>query len=476
MPISVYNTLTRRKEELRSSRESIGIYVCGVTPYSDTHLGHARPSVVWDVIKKYLHYRGYKTYHVQNFTDIDDKIINRALELGVEPLKLAEQYSEEYLESMDALGVARADLYPRVSRHIPDIISMIERLIERGHAYAVNGNVFYSVLSFPEYGKLSNQKIEQLQAGTRFEVDPDKKHPLDFALWKKAKPNEPAWDSPWGKGRPGWHIECSVMSHKYLGEEFDFHGGGADLIFPHHENEIAQSEGATGRPLAKYWLHNGMINLKQEKMSKSLGNIVKVKDLLEKYPKELIRFFILSSHYRSELEYHDQKLEEVSRGWQRLNECVNKLAGLVDGKEFTPEPLDEAGAALVKAAEEAEARFAAAMDDDFNTALALGILFDFMRQVNAYMAGLRSEAGDYALYQAYQLFAKLAGGIFGIVRLEEQRLSGLSEPLLDLLLELRTELRSQKQYQLADYIRSRLAELNVAIEDTPQGPRWKMRS
>jgi len=209
MPISVYNTLTRRKEELRSSRESIGIYVCGVTPYSDTHLGHARPSVVWDVIKKYLHYRGYKTYHVQNFTDIDDKIINRALELGVEPLKLAEQYSEEYLESMDALGVARADLYPRVSRHIPDIISMIERLIERGHAYAVNGNVFYSVLSFPEYGKLSNQKIEQLQAGTRFEVDPDKKHPLDFALWKKAKPNEPAWDSPWGKGRPGWHIECS---------------------------------------------------------------------------------------------------------------------------------------------------------------------------------------------------------------------------------------------------------------------------
>lgn len=477
MPINVYNTLTRRKEELQSSRETIGIYVCGVTPYSDTHLGHARPSVVWDVIKKYLQYRGYKTYHVQNFTDIDDKIINRAQELGMDPLELSAHYSREYLESMDALGVARADIYPKVSEHIPDIIAMIAQLIERGHAYAVNGNVFYSVLSFPEYGKLSNQKIEQLQAGTRFEVDPDKKHPLDFALWKKAKPNEPAWDSPWGKGRPGWHIECSVMSHKYLGPEFDFHGGGSDLIFPHHENEIAQSEGATGRPLARYWLHNGMINLKQEKMSKSLGNIIKIKDLLQKYPKELIRFFILSSHYRSELEYHDLKLEELRRGWQRLNECVNTLAQMGSGAGGEPQALDEAQAALVESVKETEARFTAAMDDDFNTALALGVLFDLVHQVNAYIAGRgQGVSSDYALSQAYQLFSRLAGEVFGIIRLEEQKLAGLSEPLLELLLELRTELRSQKQYQLADRIRSRLTELNVIIEDTPQGPRWKLLS
>jgi len=477
MPIYIYNTLTGKKEKLTGSGEAIGIYVCGVTPYSDTHLGHARPSVVWDVIKKYLHYRGYQTFHVQNFTDIDDKIINRAQELGVDPVQLAAHYSNEYLESMDALGVARADLYPKVTEHIPDIITLIERLIERGHAYVVNGNVFYSVLSFPEYGKLSNQKIEQLQAGTRFEVDPDKKHPLDFALWKKAKPNEPAWDSPWGKGRPGWHIECSALSYKYLGPEFDFHGGGCDLIFPHHENEIAQSEGATGKPLAKYWLHNGMINLKQEKMSKSLGNIVTVKEILKAYPKELIRFFILSNHYRSELEFHDQKLDEVSRGWQRLNDCVNVLAKMVDKAKIEPEPLSGDAAALAEAIRQGEARFTAAMDDDFNTALAIGVLFDLLHQVNAYIAKLDHKASaDYALYQAYQLFATLAGGIFGIIKTDEHKLSGLSEPLLDLLLELRTELRSQKHYQLADRIRDRLAELNVVIEDTPQGPRWKIRS
>ena len=330
MTIKVYNTLTQQKEELQNDGERVGIYVCGVTPYSDTHLGHARPSVVWDVIKKYLKYRGYETFHVQNFTDIDDKIISRSLETGIAPLELAAHYAQDYLESMDALGVERADLYPRVSEHMPEIINMIETLIERGHAYAVNGNVFYDVTSFPEYGKLSNQKLDQLQAGTRFEVDPDKRHPLDFALWKKAKPNEPAWDSPWGKGRPGWHIECSAMSNKYLGPEFDFHGGGCDLIFPHHENEIAQSEAATGRPLAKYWLHNGMLNLKDEKMSKSQGNFITVKQVLEQYPKELVRFFILSSHYRSELEYHDQKLDEVGRGWQRFNDCVSALAKMVE--------------------------------------------------------------------------------------------------------------------------------------------------
>lgn len=477
MAIRVYNTLTRQKEELKSDGERIGIYVCGVTPYSETHLGHARPSVVWDVIKKYLRYRGYQTYHVQNFTDIDDKIINRSQETGIDALELAAHYAQDYLESMDALGVERADIYPKVSEHIPEIIAMIETLVERGHAYAVSGNVFYDVTSFPEYGKLSNQKLDQLQAGTRFEVDPDKKHPMDFALWKKAKPDEPAWDSPWGRGRPGWHIECSAMSNKYLGPEFEFHGGGCDLIFPHHENEIAQSEAATGRPLAKYWLHNGMLNLKHEKMSKSQGNFITVKDVAAKYPKELIRFYILSSHYRSELEYHDQKLEEVGRGWQRFNDCVNGLAKLIDEPQGEIGELSGDEAVLLDAVRTAEAKFIEAMNDDFNTAMAIGVLFELLHQVNSYIAkGNNSLEANYVLHEAYQLFSKLAGDILGIIRPDEVQISGLTQPLMELLLELRTELRSQKQYQLADYIRDELAKLNIVIEDTPNGPRWKIRS
>lgn len=476
MTIKVYNTLTQQKEELQNDGERVGIYVCGVTPYSDTHLGHARPSVVWDVIKKYLKYRGYETFHVQNFTDIDDKIISRSLETGIAPLELAAHYAQDYLESMDALGVERADLYPRVSEHMPEIINMIETLIERGHAYAVNGNVFYDVTSFPEYGKLSNQKLDQLQAGTRFEVDPDKRHPLDFALWKKAKPNEPAWDSPWGKGRPGWHIECSAMSNKYLGPEFEFHGGGCDLIFPHHENEIAQSEAATGRPLAKYWLHNGMLNLKDEKMSKSQGNFITVKQVLEQYPKELVRFFILSSHYRSELEYHDQKLDEVGRGWQRFNDCVSALAKMVE--EPTEKLiLPEEETALLEAVYLAEKKFKDAMDDDFNTAMAIGVLFELLHQVNAFIAkGKTTPEANFVLHQAYQVFSTLAGDILGIIKLEEDQLAGLTQPLMELILELRTELRKQKQYQLSDYIRDQLATLNIVIEDTPNGPRWKFKS
>jgi len=476
LSIKVYSTLTQTKEEFESHNGKVGIYVCGVTPYSNTHLGHARPSVVWDVIKKYLRYRGYATYHVQNFTDIDDKIINRANELGMDPLALSAHYAQDYLESMDALEVERADLYPRVSEHIPDIIAMISALIERGHAYAVNGNVFYDVTSFPEYGKLSNQRLEELQAGTRFEVDPDKRHPLDFALWKKAKPNEPAWDSPWGKGRPGWHIECSAMSHKYLGSAFEFHGGGSDLIFPHHENEIAQTEGATGQPLAKYWLHNGMLNIKNAKMSKSQGNFITIKEALQKYPKELLRFFILASHYRSDLEYYDAKMDEVGRGWQRLNDCVAALAELVQDVEISEQVLTGDAARLMQAVIQAEEEFIAAMDDDFNTALAIGVLFDLVHKVNAFIAqGSRDDQALYALKQAYLLFQKLAGDILGILKLQKQELTGLTQPLMQLLLELRGQLRQQKNYQLADYIRDELAKLNIVIEDTPQGSRWKMR-
>ena len=302
MSMRVYNTLTRQKEEfIPKEAHRIGIYVCGVTPYSETHLGHARPSVVWDVIKRYLRRQNFQVLHVQNFTDVDDKIIQKAQELGVDALELSRYYSQDYLESMDALGVQRADIYPRVSEEMEAIVEMIRTLVDKGLAYAVEGSVFYDVAAFAEYGKLSNQRLDELQAGTRFEVDPNKRSPMDFALWKAAKPGEPQWGSPWGPGRPGWHIECSAMAAKYLGNEFDFHGGGSDLIFPHHENEIAQTEGATGSPGARHWVHNGMLNLKAEKMSKSTGNFLTIKEILQKYPKELLRFYVLDNHYRSEL-------------------------------------------------------------------------------------------------------------------------------------------------------------------------------
>lgn len=477
MTIRVYNSLTRQKEVFEYKENKVGIYVCGVTPYAETHLGHARPSIVWDVIKKYLRYRGFKTFHVQNFTDIDDKIIARANAEGREPLDVADMFSQDYLGCMDALGVERADLYPKVSEHMDDIISMIEGLIERGHAYAVNGNVFFDVASFPDYGKLSNQKLDELQAGTRFEVEPDKKNPLDFALWKRVKPSEPAWESPWGKGRPGWHIECSAMSYKYLGTEFDFHGGGCDLIFPHHENEIAQSEGATGKTSARYWLHNGMLNIRQAKMSKSLGNFVAIKDILNEYPSQLVRFYILSNHYRSEIEYHDEKLGEMRRGWQRFNDCIVNLAGLIDNKEIVKQELHGEEAVLLDEIHKAEQEFIDAMNDDFNTALAIASLFNLLHQVNGYIAlGYHTKQADCVLAEAYRVFTALAGDILGIIKFETRQLTGLTEPLMELVLTLRTKLRHQKDYQLADLIRDELALLGIIIEDTVHGPRWKFKN
>lgn len=476
MAIRVYNTLSRQKEVFESEDEHVNIYVCGVTPYDETHLGHARPSVIWDVIKKYLRWQGYSVYHVQNFTDIDDKIIARALEEEKSATQVANFYIKDYLEGMAALGIEEADAYPKVSEHIPEIIQLVSMLIEKQHAYAINGNVFFDVVSFPEYGKLSNQKLDQLQAGTRFEVDPDKRNPMDFALWKAAKPGEPAWDSPWGKGRPGWHIECSAMSQKYLGSSFDFHGGGSDLVFPHHENEIAQSEAATGKPLAKYWLHNGMLNLKNSKMSKSEGNFVTVRQVLAEYPKELVRFYILSNHYRSELEFHDTKLMEVERGWSRFNDFVKKIASLVKDKKIEKQTLENSEARLLVAVEETEKQFIAAMNDDFNTALAIATLYDLQHHVNNYLAeNATSPQGDYVLQKVYELFCLLAGDILGVLKLDEPRATGLTEPLMELILHLRTELRKEQNYNLADIIRDRLDELNILVEDTPQGPRWKTR-
>lgn len=469
--IRVYNTLTQTKEEFIPRQEGkVSIYVCGVTPYADTHLGHARPSVVWDVIIRFFKWQGYETLHVQNFTDVDDKIILRAQEEGIPALEISKRYIAEYLATMDALGVQRADIYPKVSEHLPEIIELVEKLVEKNHAYAANGDVFFHVASFPEYGKLSKQKLEELKEGTRFEVDPKKKDAADFALWKAAKPGEPAWESPWGEGRPGWHIECSAMSLKYLGPEFDFHGGGNDLIFPHHENEIAQSEAATGKPLARYWVHNGMINLKDAKMSKSLGNVISIAELLEKYPRGLIRFYLLSTHYRSGLEYYEGKLEEMSRGWTRLNDAALKLKEDLEAAQeqelttFDQETLDNL--------ERLEDEIIEAFSDDFNTAMALGSLFEVVREMNSY----RHEQGKarQVLQRGWEILSLWAGEILGVLQLEKGQQAGLVEPLLELLLSLREELRTQKNWALADQIRDRLAELGVTVEDTPQGPRWKV--
>jgi cysteinyl-tRNA synthetase len=471
--IRVYNTMTRQKEEFVPRNDNrVGIYVCGVTPYSHTHLGHARPNVIWDVIKKFLRSQGYETFHVQNFTDVDDKIIARANEEGIPALELSRRFIQEYLDSMDALGVERADLYPKVSEHISDIIAMVEQLIANGHAYEVDGNVFFSVSSFPEYGKLSNQKRDELLEGTRFEVDPSKRDAADFALWKKAKPGEPAWDSPWGPGRPGWHIECSAMSHKYLGCEFDFHGGGSDLVFPHHENEIAQSEAATGETSARYWVHNGMLNLQDTKMSKSLGNFVTVQDLTKRYPKELIRFYLLSTHYRSELEYYEGKLDEMARGWNRLNEAVVNLQSLIGAPSVTCEVSAEDEKVLGRI-NEIEESIVEALADDFNTAQAIGHLFDLTREINSYSSG-SEKISRLVLERAMTVFQEYGINVLGIVREREVQGESLVEPLLDLILEVRQELRMKKEFSLADKLRDRLGELGIVVEDTPHGARWKL--
>lgn len=307
--------------------------MCGVTPYNYCHIGNARPYLVWDVIRRYLSYKGYSVRYVQNFTDVDDKIIKRANEEGISALEVADRYIKEYFYDMDALGIKRADVYPRVTDHIPDIVAMVEKLIETGNAYVLDGDVYYSVESFPEYGKLSGRSLEDLKAGARVEVDARKHHPMDFVLWKASKEGEPAWDSPWGPGRPGWHIECSVMSLKYLGPGFDFHGGGSDLVFPHHENEIAQSEAATGTAFARYWVHNGFINMGGEKMAKSVGNVTRVRDIVKEYPGPALRYYMLSTHYRSPIDFNMEDMPAAQRGWERLRNLEENLDRALAGQE-----------------------------------------------------------------------------------------------------------------------------------------------
>ena len=489
MPIHIYNTLTRKKEPfVPRDPGRVSIYVCGITPYDQSHLGHAVPSIIWDAIRRFLEYQGYTVHLVQNFTDVDDKVIRRAQETGENALDVSRRYAQEYLETMDALGVKRADVYPRVSQEIPAIISLVEGLLEKRHAYEVDGDIYFDVSSYPAYGQLSGQLLEELETGTRLAVDERKRNAMDFALWKSAKPGEPAWDSPWGKGRPGWHIECSAMALKYLGNHLDLHGGGVDLVFPHHENEIAQSEAYTGEPpFVRCWVHNGLLQVKDEKMSKSLGNYTPLSELLKESSAAAIRFYVLSSHYRSPLQFSEEKLAEARRGWERLSAAVTNLQQLVQALKDLPETdgTDEKVPGLRELAEAvrfSRGKFIASMEDDFNTASGIAALFELARSVNTF-ADQMAEMGDAKkqeslpiLEEALAVFLELGGDILGIIEpgLPGADSSELVEGLMDILITVRKRAREQKDWTTADFIRDELSSLGVVLEDSPLGTRWKL--
>ncbi|WP_027397246.1 cysteine--tRNA ligase [Anaerovibrio lipolyticus] len=476
--LKVYNTLTRKKEEfIPQEPGKVGMYVCGVTPYNYPHIGNARPFVTWDVIKRYLRNRGFEVKHIQNFTDMDDKIIKAANTEGVSWETITERYIDGYFKSIDALNVQRADIYPKVTEHIPDIINMVQRIIDNGFGYVIDGDVYFSVEKFPEYGKLSGRKLEDMQAGARVEVDSRKHNPMDFALWKSAKPGEPFWESPWGKGRPGWHIECSTMSLKYLGETFDFHGGGSDLIFPHHENEIAQSQCCCGnyKSFAQYWLHNGFITIDNEKMSKSLNNFITVPDILKQYPGEVVRFFILRTHYRSPLDFSEERIKEAQAGLLRLKNAFD-LGNEVLKKAGTTEQDTQ----LEEIAEKAMADFYEAMDDDFNTALAIGYMFTLSKEINTYANNVINKGTEFdavhfgKLMQVYKDMAAVIGIFESSLEMpESDDGAGISSEEIEALIAERAEAKKNKNWGRADEIRDSLKAQGIILEDSAAGTKWK---
>ena len=466
--MKLYNTLTGEATEFSSADgKTVRMYVCGVTPYSSTHIGHALSYVAFDVLRRYLEHLGFEVRHVQNFTDVDDKIILRAQEQGIEPTELAERYIDDFFETMDALNIRRAHVYPRATEEIGPIIETIGRLVASDHAYAVGGDVFFRVEKSEDYGKLSHRTLEGMQAGSRIEIDENKDHPMDFALWKGARPGEPSWDSPWGPGRPGWHIECTSMSMTYLGESLDIHGGGQDLVFPHHENEIAQSEASTGVvPFSRYWVHNGLLRLGGDKMSKSLGNLVSVEEALGRFSPDAIRLYFLSSHYRSPLSYTDDGCAGMERSLERLRHALDREPGPhpETSSPEAPAPLD---------AETHWRQFFEAMDDDLNTPRALAALFELAREIN------RSSDAGHPVANAQDSLRHL-GGILGLTfagRPDDGAATAAGAgPFIELLLETRTALRQARQFEQADRIRDGLEQLGVAVEDTPNGPVWQFRA
>lgn len=467
--IMIYNTLEKKKMPFVPLEEGkVKMYVCGPTTYNYIHIGNARPIVVFDTVRRYFKYLGYDVTFVSNFTDVDDKIINRANKEGQEPMALSAYYIDAYFEDTKALNVIPADVHPKVSEHMQEIIDFVQGLIDKGYAYALdNGDVYYSVRKFKDYGQLSGRDINDMLSGARVEVDEKKQDPLDFALWKSAKPGEPYWEAPWGKGRPGWHIECSAMSAKYLGDTFDIHGGGQDLIFPHHENEIAQSCALHDAPMARYWMHNGFITVNSEKMSKSAGNFFMLRDVLAKFDPQIVRFYLLSVQYRSPLDFDDEKIAVAGRGLERIQNAIQaaekamKLAG--DHK-------DDDSEALLKAAEKAKEDFEAAMNDDFNTALAISILFELVKDINIY---LKKDAFDAeALAKAQHVITDLAG-VLGIELAQaEAGDDNLADALMDLIIKLRKDARANKNFQLADQIRDELGAMGITLEDGKAGTTW----
>ena len=453
--MKVFNTMAGTEEDFHPHGEVVTMYVCGITAYDDSHIGHAMTYVIFDVVKRYLRFRGYKIKHIQNFTDIDDKIIQRANQLGIPPLRLANDYIERYFADMDALNIERADIYPRATEEIPQVIEIVQGLLAKGHAYESEGSVYFRVRNFPAYGKLSHRNLSDM-ISQMCTYEEKKEYPLDFALWKASKPGEPFWESPWGRGRPGWHIECSVMALKYLGNSIDIHGGGQDLVFPHHENEIAQSESFTGQvPFVRYWLHSGLMQYDREKMSKSTGNLVGVGEILKRFSSDAVRLFILSSHYRSPLTYSEEALEASEKGAERLRWALTHQTGGGNG-------------AATLNAELFEQRFVEAMDDDFNTAQAIAVLFELTREIN------RGAEEGVDIIEAQHILLKLAG-VLGFTLREKTQSTPDTDEFIGLLASVRDDLRRNQQWQLADRIRKGLAGLGVTLEDTPQGTRWKYK-
>jgi len=498
MSIRVYNTLTRRKEEFEPREEGkVAMYVCGPTVYNHIHIGNGRTFLTFDVIRRYLTWRGFDVRFVQNITDVDDKIINRANEEGVPAGEVAETYTHAFRKAMDDFGIERPTVAPRATKMIGPMIGMVQRLIDNGSAYVVDGDVYFSVRSFPGYGKLSGRDIDDLLSGARVDVDDRKRDPLDFALWKAAKPGEPHWTSPWGEGRPGWHLECSVMSEAELGVPFDIHGGGSDLVFPHHENEIAQSEAATGKPFARYWLHGGMLQINSEKMSKSLGNFTLLRDVLAEYPTPVVRLLMLQTHYRSPLDFSSERLDEAVSAYERIVNLVRNLhwaRGAEASGEGAPE---QSRAALAAALEEAREKFVAEMDDDFNTAGAIAAVFELGRAANAFLSENQADLAEVdreLLVNAENLVTELLE-VLGIDVAEARRedsdlppdVIGLAQQLagyagsdpsaaIEALMAARSVARADKNWAAADAVRDGLMMLGVTIEDTPQGPRVNYRS
>jgi cysteinyl-tRNA synthetase len=456
MTLRLYNTMSRRVEEVPLREDELKMYVCGITPYDHSHLGHAMSYIIFDVLRRYMEYRGYKLKHVQNYTDIDDRIIMKANAQGRSFDEVAQEFITEYEAEMRELNITPAHIYPRATQEIPQIIEMVRKLLEYGRAYATeSGDVYYDVRRDTDYGKLSGRNVDSISRDyARVESTDEKRDPADFALWKAAKPGEPSWDSPWGPGRPGWHIECSAMSYRYLGAQLDLHGGGQDLIFPHHENEIAQSEAYTGvKPFVKHWVHNGWLTLGEEKMSKSLGNIVTIGEGLKTYGADGMRIFVLTAHYRAPLNYSAESLESGKRAAERL-----RVAATLPDPEGPPSDIKP---------DEYRQRFVEAMDDDLNTAAALAALFDLAREIN------RARDEGRSVREAQAMLRMLAG-VLGLT-LQEPRTAGDAKPFIDLLVQLRNDLRAAKQFELADSVRHRLADLGITLEDSAEGTRWRAR-